>query len=348
MSTRVRGVILDSKAYPHLLDCVVDLASRGALLRLRGVSRYLRKRCDARLIGDHILISMTADRNYHYTDDMPVVVSSPSGRLPVFWAWSRAGSRSPLHDRSRINDLGLWVVCTLDLVGPVPPSALRTQALVTEAAPRYLRIIPDLSQGDISIACLGPQVPWVIPDSVNTVVRFCTLPHLHLYLGQKIASNSPQVSVINIAFHPDDLSVGGLAGFDRLALPHQMVYIFHPARRATRLEKVGKNGARDSRSMLDNVVWDLWEDRDGVSITIVGIEVLAGHGWLESAEGDTQAQFVTKWVEESEHLGIHGLGEDEFRAWIAAHVTFMTLDRYRSMVGPERAGAETVAVGWPW
>jgi hypothetical protein len=71
--------MLDTQAHPSILASVLAHADRGALLALRGVSRAVRERADARFVS-HLCM---------YLDDVPAhraceLLAAPHGRIPAF------------------------------------------------------------------------------------------------------------------------------------------------------------------------------------------------------------------------------------------------------------------------
>lgn len=99
---------LDASAYPHILDSVLALSDRCALLALRGASRSLRDSVDARLaehVRLHIPIGGLHVHNPGPKLDIKLLrermrrleVTGAGGRLPAFMGW--AGAIAPVRRR---------------------------------------------------------------------------------------------------------------------------------------------------------------------------------------------------------------------------------------------------------
>lgn len=99
---------LDASAYPHILDSVLALSDRCALLALRGASRSLRDWVDERLaehVKLHIPIGGLHAHNPGPKLDIKLLrermrrleVTGAGGRLPAFMGW--AGAIAPVRRR---------------------------------------------------------------------------------------------------------------------------------------------------------------------------------------------------------------------------------------------------------
>lgn len=129
---------LDASAYPHLLDAVLSLADRGALLTLRSTSRSLRDAADARL-AEHVKLHIPIG-GLHVHCPGPRVdikllrerirrleVTGAGGRLPVFMGWG--GAVAPVR-RPAIPDIAL---------GTVSPPPVASDVAARRAARRAVR-----------------------------------------------------------------------------------------------------------------------------------------------------------------------------------------------------------------
>ncbi|BEI80797.1 hypothetical protein CcaverHIS002_0113260 [Cutaneotrichosporon cavernicola] len=96
--------MLDSIMYPHLLDLVLEHASRSSLIALRAASRRTREKADG-LLARHLVLRLREDPSRLYID--PVTVNNLDGRVPLFSRWDEAEDTN-LTDWPDSNDFEWW------------------------------------------------------------------------------------------------------------------------------------------------------------------------------------------------------------------------------------------------
>ncbi|CAK9784833.1 hypothetical protein CC85DRAFT_285305 [Cutaneotrichosporon oleaginosum] len=366
--------MLDADIYPHLVNLVINLAPRDALLRLRAASKEFRAKADTQLIAGRIIIAaatsaadertVSSSTNSLARDclEMPVIVSSPSGRIPAFEGMARGEVFNPAaHDLSRVRIVDLVGVRTLR---PEPRriSCTRYDTSLPDACDIF--IAPSLDSSRLTVRFMHNLVgeraldssfvgaTRAVAASPDTTVLFTPLPHMFyaewqapsLLRWPSAGKVDLRRAVINISVHLDDTRPDEFA-LCPVSAP-EMVLVFHRADTPV-VDHASRSAGVDHMLRILGYAVAL-HIADGHSPTVAGIEIFDGWPGWEPNEGEGVWDGL---VRRFRHFCRSTMGRNPRMAGPEAlealsRITFMTLDEFRAYLGPERTAIETMETGW--
>lgn len=361
--------VLDTESYPHFLDAILAYASRDALLRLRTVSRDLRRRADAQLMAGHILIcgdglpyiprAWHVDPS-HLLDASALVTSADGLRIPAFASWGQAVNHtahntppyrgSPTYDdyldavrrRKAALEADLQYTQIVDVIGERPLRDPRAFAILLKPH-LTLRFMLNLTGeryiNEESLTRLE------LSATVDTYVLFIPLPYMFYEDRGFFPRPHSRRAVANISVNALDAVYGNItggaslpscSGFDHTT--SEAVWIFHSAKEPTScgegLRDPALTGTLECSDLLSDVAAAIVNTlRYGTATIVVGLEAEALETWLDAS-------------------GVNGTRQEQFRAYcreplgdhdeaILNDIEFLSLDEYRAKVGPKRSALET-------
>ncbi|BEI85912.1 hypothetical protein CcaverHIS002_0601990 [Cutaneotrichosporon cavernicola] len=352
--------MIDSSAYPHILDGIVDQAGPETLLALRATSQALKQRADAHL-ARHVVLR----------DDM--LSPFPGSPKPPSW-WRRLWwGPSPTS----------WVLDpdlarTVDITGPPADMRLDNSShLVPRINIRTLRFVPSstaewpdeyavavaasLLKPDEAVVFCAPRDPWALHRAFDTTYN---LEHCLQHLG---GVAGPSLVIMPL---PPRLVLNGAVGaggrFLRLQLLHvlaidDVVVILHPARgRLDAFAVCAQDRYCTNCHVLGTVSKALREKR-GRRVVLVGLESVDDWLWpvwlgpkqssrllqeeapgvdVEEQEAEAKAEPTPTGVQLANRLAdlltYAWEWPDDAIDDVLSRLQFFSMDEYRAMVGEER------------
>lgn len=312
------GHVLDSSAYPHILDAVVAYAPKASLLALRAVSHALRDRADA-ILCHHIL----------FTSYAPNEIFSRAGPIPGLWPacdWKEEGEVRVLsHAR------------VADIVGPFGAPDARAAQLNSALSHLQAVRLRHHPAGPLSTTC---------PFSAPLLVTFTTFSEVGSWDYPAIAEVGPvpegvERFVLNLRYDPGRswMSQAHIPPFARPRTLKHVVVVF-TEKTTHQEEEVWFRRATKPMGLLNSIVLGMtMAIPRGVQYTLVDVETIRPE-WLGSDAAGTpitrnSADAIQRAIVASVQAGLKRWERwtDEEAAEATDKIKFYTRAQYRAEVG---------------